>query len=343
MKKKHKNAAIIKLSDHLGTYHPSLEGLFMCPVCLNKIPLQKESDITRAHIIPDVAGGKLKTFLCKVCNDKFGSKQDKWFGEYVRLSNIENAGILDSNYLDKYFYINDIKIKGTIESTADGIFIYYLKDKNPPDNIKRLSNTYENNPGKMTLKLSYKRLLDNERLIGIGYLTAGYLMWFDALSYSWVFQSHLDIIRRQILNPDEDIISPKIIFFEDGMNWQPWIGFVKLVGGDIYPAIGLTSEIVLFPSKYLARKYSKLRNVLSPSHCTKIIKLDLQTRLLEKSGLVIVDDELVIAPDIAYPEKMIPLFISFETGEISFGQQITEDSFNRMKSHGDIEIKRYNL
>jgi hypothetical protein len=70
-------------------FFPSTKNHFMCPTCLDKIPLTQKDLISEAHIIPESAGGKPETFLCrKKCNSFFGTNQDKWFGEIIRLNRV---------------------------------------------------------------------------------------------------------------------------------------------------------------------------------------------------------------------------------------------------------------
>lgn len=102
MKKVTKKKILEMLSENLQVFYPSLKNHFMCPTCLRKIPLNEKHNISEAHIIPNSAGGKLKTYLCRDCNSMFGTKQDKWFGELIRIADDENASFLSTAIKDGY-------------------------------------------------------------------------------------------------------------------------------------------------------------------------------------------------------------------------------------------------
>ena len=82
-------------------------------------------------------------------------------------------------------------------------------------------------------------------------------MWFRLLGYSWALQGHLDIVRKQIKNPDEEIISSKFLITAKSMDWKPWIGLVNLLG-DTVPAFGLKRHIVVLPPRDRPDYYKSL-------------------------------------------------------------------------------------
>ncbi len=112
MTKNNKREILGMLSDNLAHFHPDIKNHFMCPTCLKKIPIAEVDSISEAHIIPKAAGGTFKTLLCRKCNSVFGSKQDKWFGELVRLSQSEKSSIMETRIKERYFEINGLKING---------------------------------------------------------------------------------------------------------------------------------------------------------------------------------------------------------------------------------------
>lgn len=229
----------------------------MCPTCMNVIPVHELGKISEAHIIPKAAGGKLKTFICKDCNSKFGSKQDKWFGDILNIANNPNSSILLTAIKDGYFEIDGTKVNGTWKQEQNGNFSFYIHvNRNSPQKIDLVNKKFGERPPKINLSIPMP-ILRNQRLIDVGFLTAAYLMWFGLLGYSWALQSHLDIVRKQIKDPDKEIISSKFLITAKSMDWEPWIGLVTLLG-DIVPVFGLKRHLVILPPRDRPNYYESL-------------------------------------------------------------------------------------
>ena len=61
----------------------------------------------------------------------------------------------------------------------------------------------------MQLKVPFPIMKESHQ-IDVGFLTAGYLMFFAMFGYSWVLQAHLDPVRKQILHPREEVNHPRL-------------------------------------------------------------------------------------------------------------------------------------
>jgi len=251
------------LSDNLKVHFPSLNNHFLCPTCQTAISLNKKNKITEAHIIPKAARGALKTYLCDKCNSFFGTNQDKWFGEYLKIMNKGIPEIFSTDIKDGCFWIDNIKVNGNYETGENNELNFIInKDRNPPAIFEQLINKFQGKPPSISLRISLP-ILKNKRLIEIGFLTAGYLMWFGALGYSWVLQEHLNIVREQILNPNQEILKTRFIAFCEGIRWKkPWIGLVS-IANEILLTMGLENCLVLFPPADRPDICSKLGNEIS--------------------------------------------------------------------------------
>lgn len=239
-----------KLSEDLYQFDRSFRGKFMCPACMELYDAGDKRNITDAHIVPESAGGKELTLLCRPCNSKFGSNQDRWFSEFLNIFMNEQNTIISAKSKSKYIEVNGVKVRGDIKDEEDGsIGIYLYENRNPPgklDEIKFGSET------KLRLEIP---LAKKQRQIGIGYLTAAYLMWFKQMGYSWIFQSHLDEVRKQILNPNEEIISGKyLIDSPSSKSHPPMVGIVE-IGEFYYPGASLCGHVVIFPTRRDAHIY----------------------------------------------------------------------------------------
>ena len=83
-------------------------------------------NITEAHVIPQAAGGSLSTYLCRRCNSLFGSRQDKWFGEYVRLRTNPDASVLDFKGKPNEMIFGSTRIGGELKDGPNNSFEFYI-------------------------------------------------------------------------------------------------------------------------------------------------------------------------------------------------------------------------
>jgi len=253
---------------------PEHKGCFMCPTCMQVIPVSDIEKISEAHIIPKAAGGKLKTFICKDCNSGFGSKQDKWFGDIINIANSPNPSILSTGIKEGYFEIDGNRVNGIWKQDPTGGFSFYIHvDRNSPQQIAPVNKKFRDNPPKINLSIPLP-ILKNQNLVSIGYLTAAYLMWFGLLGYSWALQEHLEKIRKQITEPENEVIPRKFFVNVKSANWEPWIGLVTLFG-DTVPAFGLKKHLVLLPPRDKPNYYDSLRTFKSEINLSDIKPLQL--------------------------------------------------------------------
>ena len=81
--------------------------------------------------------------------------------------------------------------------------------RNPPDVNKLMRRKLGSHVSTMQLKVPFPIMKESHQ-IDVGFLTAGYLMFFAMFGYSWVLQAHLDPVRKQILHPREEVNHPRL-------------------------------------------------------------------------------------------------------------------------------------
>ena len=322
------------LSKNLEVFFPKLRDCFMCPTCLTAIPLHKKERITEAHVIPRAARGKLKTFLCKKCNSHFGTKQDKWFGEHLKLINKEIPTLLATDIKDGRFWLDDIQINGTWKIGQNKELIFYvLENLNPPWKNEYIKKKYKKHPPKVSLKVSIP-ILKQKRMIDMGFLTAAYLMWFGALGYSWVLQDHLNLVREQILNPEKNILKNNFIARCEGIRWkEPWYGLVT-IAGEIVLAMGLEDCLIIFPPADRPEIYSKLGNDFSGYIGTDIRQIELRPRPYYGPPVwVMFDNRLMVVPNafIDFSSLTVILFTSVSTKAEILRGSISKEMATQLK------------
>lgn len=208
--------ALRMLSDSFIEFDPQSKNHFVCPTCIRVFSLSDELDqISYAHIEPKAAGGGLATYLCKSCNSRFGTNQDKWYGEWLRLARDDSATIFDTKIKEPRFKYEDIPVGGEWRRKPDGGFDFFIDiERNSPDTLSRLEDVArQKREDRSSWTVSVATPLMGElRMVKLGLLTAIYLLWFRALGYSWVLQPQLWDFREQILNPNEDVLRSRFFF-----------------------------------------------------------------------------------------------------------------------------------
>lgn len=106
--------------------------MVMCPTCMDTFKFDVEDEIakiTMGHVVPEFAGGKQWTILCKRCNDTFGSKQDKWLGEYLDVLVTPEATPLHAKTISRRLTVNGVEVNGLIKPSDnhDGIDMFLYK------------------------------------------------------------------------------------------------------------------------------------------------------------------------------------------------------------------------
>ncbi len=329
-------AEILKhLSINLEVFRPDLKNHFLCPVCLTAIPLTEKSKISEAHIIPKAAKGKLKTYLCTKCNSFLGTNQDKWFGEFIKVMRKESS-FITTNAKEGNFFVDDIRVNGKYKENDDGrISFYYRTDKNSPKTVRLLNDKFKRRPSEIQIRMSYP-LMMNKNKIKIGFLTAGYLYWFGTFGYSWVFQKHLDDVRKQILNPDKEILPSKYFAHSKELNYKPelrykpWIGVIPL-GHILVPAMGFEQFIVFYPPADNHQLYQKLNN--AAYNCSlselRIINFALSPPYGPPVG-VICEDNVLVLPETKRLSEGVFLYFSKEHEEGTILKAVTDEEADKM-------------
>ena len=285
------------LSKHLCSFGNEYKNIFICPTCLKKFDLMSEQHLlTAGHILPAASNGTDWTLLCKSCNSTFGTKQDKWFSEYLNILNNPNATLLDAKTKGKYIEINGEKVSGNIKTTSDGsVHVDLPINRNPPGKIASLEMGD-------TIEISCKpELVKHEKEIEVGYITAAYLMWFHEIGYNWVLQSSLDVVRKQILECDTTTTGARVIELGVDKAEMQGVGIV-IQSGVLYPCCLVVDKLIIFPAPYVSKSEEpKLVKFVSP---LQIEFLSLE--IVDKPYLILFDEHKVVLPDRLSKSPPIP-------------------------------------
>jgi len=266
--------------------------------------------ITRAHILPQAAGGRAFTFACKKCNSLFGSKQDRWFGEYLTLVKKEKRLLGDAVKINT-FELDGIKVNGNIEETETGDLRVGIDPKrNSPDTLRKIANTRLHRQ-----TISFQIPMEKHRQeIFVGALTAAYLSWFKYFGYSWALQSHLDIVRDQILNPKKDVLPKNYVARIDEYAWrEPWLGVIE-IKGMLCLAYGVEDLLVFLPPWDQENFYGNLPRLKAGENPGRIEAFHFSDIRYESAIALGYEYRQIIVPDDIKDWKVIPQFFRFPGG-----------------------------
>lgn len=265
---KQKQQILSRLQESAYMHGVETSDKYLCPACLQAISVRSMSDITVGHIIPRSATGGFTTLLCRSCNSTFGANQDKWFGEYLYLREQKKKGnkvpLLSARHQRGHFEMEGLKVSGTYTHEPGGPVKFTMFDsRNSPQTISAvLDLLHKRNPD---LQISIPvPVVQNRNMIDVGFLTAGYLLWFRSWVYSWALQKHLAPIRHQLQNPDKPILDPQkyLACLGDFTFPSPTLGIATISELPILFA-GIDNYAVLFPPAGIPDAYRRLPDKLS--------------------------------------------------------------------------------
>src|SRR5688572_22256024 len=117
---KRRQATIRELAGAVELFYPERAGKVLCPTCLRWLPVNTSIDLTDAHILPRSADGRLSTVLCRRCNGVFGTRRDKWLGEYLQLVRHPNPNMFHLTEQRGYFHVGSLKVPGKFGVSEKG-------------------------------------------------------------------------------------------------------------------------------------------------------------------------------------------------------------------------------
>lgn len=200
------------------------EKTFICPICLkqfseNDLDTTLENYLTLEDSPPKSLGGKANTLTCKKCNNEFGHKID--FHLVEKLNELGVKSFLPNTGSKASISHNGIEVQGTLKVDVKGVMtITHLEKVNNPNKLK----DYISKTGKddiVVLQFPISRV-DIKRF-EIALLKSAYIMAFEQYGYALILNKAYDIVRKQLLNPDDEI-------YPDGF-WSQQTVFTENIKG----------------------------------------------------------------------------------------------------------------
>ncbi len=198
---------------------------YICPLCLKIFPVEKLNEkmgnsLTLEDLPPASLGGKPLILTCRKCNSEAGYKLDSHL--LNRLMELDFEQMIPGSKAKTKFKIGENEITGTFKYQNDGSVVIDVRpqNSNPKQAGKFLGDLITTHKTPITqdnieevingTKMSFaiKNLAD-ERRAEIALLRIAYFLAFNALGYGFILVNNpgLSLVRKQILNPDEIILS----------------------------------------------------------------------------------------------------------------------------------------
>ena len=188
------------------------DDLFICPMCFQYFTRQetarKNSLVTVEDVPPRSLGGKPITLTCVGCNRWAGRELESHLNHVFDLIEFHNA-IPGASLEGKIEYPNIGNINAHLSFMPNRHLKSEISEsRSNPSAILKLLATKGDNPELITIKSSGKR----GRPIKYGraecaILRIAYLIGFSQFGYSYIYSSPISLVRSQILNPDDLILS----------------------------------------------------------------------------------------------------------------------------------------
>ncbi|KAB1157967.1 HNH endonuclease [Flavobacterium luteum] len=196
----------------------------LCPICQRYFDKKDNSLLTFDHNPPKSLGGKDGVLTCETCNNEAGHKIDKEL--LIALSEIDINCFKPNTKFRKKLQ-NESTLNGTVSADFTighnkELTINLIKKNSNPvafDNFIKSENISYTNPifinndplsggwhkeYKFTFEKENKT---DERLASIGLLKIAYLIGFQKLGHTFLFNKNLENIRKQIKSPEEHFMN----------------------------------------------------------------------------------------------------------------------------------------
>lgn len=175
---------------------------YRCPLCAKyHNSINEEDPLTLEDAPPKSLGGKSKTLTCKSCNNRCGHNIDFHLTE--RLKEIDNAKFLPNTETRVKIKFERETLNGTVRVSGNGDITIYHNDKN--NNPTKLEEALTGIKGGEFVDLTFLKTRVVPEQLEHALLKTGYIMAFEKLGNSIIFDPVFDIVRDQLQKPHKNI------------------------------------------------------------------------------------------------------------------------------------------
>lgn len=178
------------------------KDLYLCPICLRAhADINSDDPLTLEDAPPKSLGGSANTLTCKSCNNTAGHKIDFHLTE--RLQEIDSGKFIPGTETPIKVNIDGDTFQGKIMVEEDGTMkMYHSKKNNHPT---KLEKTMMELKGGKIINMDFLKSRVIPENLEYALLKTGYLMMFERFGYSLLLDNCFDIVRQQLIKPEERV------------------------------------------------------------------------------------------------------------------------------------------
>ena len=257
------------------------KGSFICPLCLRIFNIAQleglvNNFITIEHVPPKNLGGKPITLTCNDCNSTCGHELDVYLRN--EMEHHERAYFNRSKgHFSKYSH-GGVEVNAITNEDKDGtINIKIEKKHNSPFSFDTFCESIQSSA--YDLRIDGHLILGNHKrntkMAEVALLKSSYLYAFYKFGYRYILSTKLNAIKLQIQNPNEDILPPYYILFNESHipNNKPDDIYIFTLNGEKVLVVVLTlkssnsnnlrrfATVLPMPGQEDLELYNRLKNI----------------------------------------------------------------------------------
>ncbi|WP_449386751.1 hypothetical protein [Chryseobacterium lineare] len=189
-----------------------LEGekdIYICPMCLESYTsIESDNPLSLEDAPPKSLGGQSNVLTCKSCNNKAGHLIDFHLTE--RLRELDSAKFLPDTETKVKIKLGEEVFNGTLNVDSEGnISMFNTKKNNHP---VKLEEKMIGLKGGQIVDFNFLKTRVIPEKLEYALLKTAYILAFQKLGNSLIFDDCFNIVREQLNNPDERIFPEKFWF-----------------------------------------------------------------------------------------------------------------------------------
>ena len=186
------------------------QNKYACPICLTKFSIENDAlplGLTREHVPPHSLGGTVKCYTCRKCNSDLGADADKQLLIGIK----QNKETFLKTMVDQPIKIKegDWTFQGQMSANDGGNYqMLHSKKNNHPNKLENFMGQISDGS---QLSLQYVLQKFDNHLFNVGLLKSAYLKLFSVMGFEIVFNTAYDIVRAQLMTPQNKIYFQKTV------------------------------------------------------------------------------------------------------------------------------------